>query len=107
MNLLRNAIVIFALFAVPSVLLAGMDEPRTLVWSPVIPFVPLMLALWVFVSASMNGVLAFCLALLAVAVFCSLIGMVHSRRPILAKSLALIIGTLNALLIPTLVPYLA
>lgn len=107
---LRNLVVVFALFAVPSLLLMvaqGMDDPRMLARLPMVPFVPLMLALWVFVSYSMNGVLAFFLSFLPVAGFCSLLGMAHPRRPTLAKSVAIVVGTLNALLIPTLVPYLA
>jgi hypothetical protein len=90
-----------------SALVLFLGDPRKLIMLPVVPFVAVVLALKIYVNYSLDDVHAFYLSFLAVAGFCSLLGMVHVRRPALAKAVALVAGIVNALLIPALARYFA
>jgi hypothetical protein len=106
----RNTLVVFALFAVPSILFALAYVPgdaRVLLALPVVPFITVMFALRIYVSYSLEEPHAFAISFLAVLAFCSLLAAVHARRPTLAKLVAIVVGIVNALLILTLARYFA
>jgi hypothetical protein len=109
-SFLRNTFVVFALFAAPATLLTlalFMGDPRKLIGLPMVPFVAVVLALNIYAGNSLSGGSAFAISFLAVVTFCSLLGMVHARRPTLAKIIALVVGIVNAWLIPTLARHFA
>lgn len=110
MKFLRNAFVVFALFAAPGILSAlvlFLGDPRMLVFLPMVPFVAVVLALNIFAGDLLSGPPAIVISLLVVATFCSLLGRVHAREPKRAKIIALVVGVVNALLIPMLARYYA
>jgi hypothetical protein len=110
MSFLRNALVVFVLFAAPGILLTlvlFLSEPRMLIAIPMVPFVAVVLALNIFAGDLLSGAPAIVISILVVAAFCSLLGRVHAREPKRAKIIALVVGVVNALLIPMLAQHFA